>query len=146
MKATLHLQDDFFFLGEDPRGYRTMFDSTLAQYGQQAATPLTVALEATAACSGMDVVSILHKKRRTVLDFHVNAEADLAKTHPHVFERVHLHYVLTSPDAKIADLNRAIELSVTRYCPMVAMLRAAGVEITWEATLIPAEAAVMAMA
>ena len=143
MKATLHLQDDFFFLGEDSRGYRTMFDSTQAHYGQQAATPLTVALESTAACSGMDVVSILHKKRRTVTDFFVEADATRADAHPRVFESIHLHFKLTSPDATYEDLHRAITLSVENYCPMIAMFRAAGVTITWDATLIPADTPVL---
>ena len=143
MKATLHLQDDFFFLGQDDQGYRTMFDSKLAQYGQQAATPVTVTLEATAACAGMDVVAILQKKRRIVSDFSVEVEATRADTHPRVFESIHLHFKLTSPDATYKDLHRAIQLSTETYCPMVAMLRAAGVTITWDATLIPADTSVL---
>ncbi len=136
MTITLDLTDDFLFTATDADGHPTHFDSKLAANGPQAAQPMDVALQATAACSAMDAVSILRKKRRTVTGFHVTATAERQAEHPRVFTSVHLHYVLTSPDAKEKDLDRSLELSLTTYCPMVALLRAAGVDVTHTAELV----------
>lgn len=75
-----------------------------------------------AGCTAMDVISILQKKRQEVSDFVVNVTAERANEHPKVFTRALITYKITGNGVDEAAVRRAIELSVTRYCPANAML------------------------
>ena len=81
------------------------------------------------ACSAYDVVSILAKSRQRVTDCHVELDAERADAVPAVFTRVHMHYVVRGHDVKPAAVERAVSLSVEKYCSATAMLRP-GVSIT----------------
>jgi putative redox protein len=70
----------------------------------------------------MDVISILRKKRQQVTDFKVAVEADRADEHPKVFTAIRVHYTITGTDVDAKAVERAIELSETKYCPAQAML------------------------
>jgi putative redox protein len=82
-----------------------------------------------AGCTGMDVISILRKKRQKITDFEVHVRANRASDHPHVFTDIHVIYEVTGHDVDEAAVKRAIELSEDKYCPAHAMLRKAA-EIT----------------
>jgi putative redox protein len=137
MEATLELVDGAMRLeGRNARGQSTFFDADPAVGGHDsAARPLEVFLQAMMACTAMDVLSILRKKRRTVTAFRMRAEAEREEQHPRVFRRIHLVYEVVSPDATEQDVQRAIELSQTTYCSASIMVRRSGCTITWEAHL-----------
>lgn len=137
MKATLELADGAMRLvGRNERGQLTAFDADPSVGGRDTAPrPLEVFLQALMACTAMDVLSIIRKKRKTVTAFRLSAEAQRAAEHPRVFTRIHLRYELTSPDATEQDLHRAIELSQGTYCSASIMVRRSGCEISWEAHL-----------
>ncbi|MCS6966364.1 MAG: OsmC family protein [Candidatus Kapabacteria bacterium] len=141
MKATLELVDAAMrFEGRNERGQSTSFDADPAVGGRDsAARPMEVLLQAVMACTAMDVLSIVRKKRRTVIAFRIVAEAERAAEHPKVFTRIHLRYELTSPDAAEQDLYRAIELSQGTYCSASIMVRRSGCSITWEAHVLRPE-------
>ncbi len=80
-------------------------------------------------CTAMDVISILQKKRQQVTAFEVRVHVERAEEHPRVFTKMDLAYIVTGKAVDQAAVERAIELSVTKYCPAQAMLREV-VEIT----------------
>jgi putative redox protein len=80
-------------------------------------------------CTGSDVISILTKKRVKLDDFEINIETEVSEQHPQVFTKLHLEYVFYGKDIIAKDVERAIELSQTKYCGVTAMLEKA-VEIT----------------
>lgn len=80
-------------------------------------------------CTGSDVVNILQKKRVPVKDFEINITADVTETHPQVFTKLHVEYVFYGDKIPEADVERAIELSQTKYCGVTKMLEKA-MEIT----------------
>lgn len=80
-------------------------------------------------CTGSDVVSILQKKRINLEDFEINIETEVSEGHPQMFTRLHLEYVFYGKDINVKDVERAIELSQTKYCGVTAMLEKA-VEMT----------------
>ncbi len=93
--------------------------------GSNAATrPKELVLVALGGCTGSDVVSILQKKRVRLDGFEVRLTAEQAEEHPQVFTSIHVEYVFFGQDIKTADVERAIELSETKYCSVSAMLRA----------------------
>ena len=75
-----------------------------------------------AGCTAMDVISILQKKRQEVSEFVVDVKAERANEHPKVFTRALITYRISGQEVDEAAVKRAIELSVTRYCPANAML------------------------
>lgn len=76
-------------------------------------------------CTGSDVASILGKKKIKLDNFEINITADSADEHPQVFTRMHLEYVFYGKNLPIKDIERAIELSLTKYCSVTAMLQKA---------------------
>lgn len=87
--------------------------------------PLELMAVSLAGCTGMDVISILQKKRQDITDFTVEIEVEQADSHPHVFTLIRVNYVITGKDVDPKAVERAIELSATRYCPASAMLEKA---------------------
>lgn len=86
-----------------------------------------------AGCTGMDVISILTKKRQEVSAFEVQVDVDQAKDHPHVFTHIRVKYIITGVGVDPKAVERAIDLSSSRYCPASAMLeKAAAIEHSYE--------------
>ena len=73
----------------------------------------------------MDVASILKKKRVPLDNFNIDVSADMTDEHPKVYTKIHLEYVFYGKDIKESDVERAIELSLTKYCGVTAMLEKA---------------------
>ncbi len=85
--------------------------------------PKELILLGLAGCTGSDVISILKKKRVQLNDFEINIEAEIADEHPQVFTKINLEYVFYGSEIKKEDVERAIELSQTKYCSVSAMLK-----------------------
>jgi len=75
-----------------------------------------------AGCTAMDVISILEKKRTKVTAFDVTVHAQRAEEHPKVFTQAEIVFRLTGTNIDPTAVERAIELSSTKYCPAHAML------------------------
>lgn len=76
-------------------------------------------------CTGSDVTSILAKKKIKLDGFEINISADVADEHPQVFTKMHLEYVFYGKNLPGKDIERAIDLSLTKYCSVTAMLQKA---------------------
>ncbi len=107
-------------------GFAVHFDSG---EGRTAASPVDTLLAALAACSAMDVVSILAKKRQGFDRYEVHVRGDQREGYPQVFTRIDLIHELEGPTIDAAAVRRSIELSATKYCPINAMLAAGDTEI-----------------
>lgn len=113
-------------------GHDIPLDASLAAGGQDSgASPKGLLLSALGCCSGIDVVSILEKMRVALDGFEVEASAELTEEHPKVFKSIHLRYVFRGKDLEMAKLEKAVNLSLDRYCGVSAMLAKAA-PITWE--------------
>jgi putative redox protein len=88
--------------------------------------PSELILVGLAGCTAMDVISILEKKRQQVSAFEVKAHGERAPSHPMKFTSFLVEYVVTGKDIDSAAVERAVELSETKYCTVMATLRAAG--------------------
>jgi putative redox protein len=75
-----------------------------------------------AGCTGMDVISILKKKRQEVNAFEVKVHAVRATTDPKIFTEMEIEYVVTGKAIDFKAVERAVELSETKYCSAQAML------------------------
>src|SRR2546430_7640825 len=84
--------------------------------------PPRLLLLALAGCTAMDVISILRKKRQQVSGLSVEVQGSRADQHPRVYTRIEVLYRVRGQNVDPRAVARAIELSVTRYCPVIAML------------------------
>lgn len=112
---------------------------TSAEFGgaDDGLRPIELVLVGLAGCTAMDVISILQKKRQEVTGFEVQAHADRATEHPKVFTHVVLEFVVTGKNIDREAVERAVELSSTKYCSAQAMLIKA-VEIEHKITIVEA--------
>jgi len=111
---------DLRFIGVADSGFPVRMSSPSGP--DAGAGPVELTLMALAACTAMDVISILLKKQEDVAEFHVQAHAERATSYPKVISGAVLEYVVTGKAIREASLRRAIELSVEQYCPVHAML------------------------
>ena len=63
------------------------------------------------------------EKESVLLDgFEIRLSAEAREEHPQIFTSIHIEYLLTGDNIPKADVERAIDLSTTKYCPVSAML------------------------
>jgi putative redox protein len=112
------------FAGKTDSNHWVMMDGPEEFGGSDAGTrPKELILLALGGCTGSDVVSILRKKRVPLAGFEIQFTAELAEEHPQVFKSIHMDFVFRGDGIKAADVERAIELSETKYFAVNAMLR-----------------------
>ncbi|MGI1822495.1 OsmC family protein [Exiguobacterium sp. TRN 1102] len=85
--------------------------------------PTEMLLHATASCTGIDIVSILHKMRQPIEEFEMKIDGVRATDHPKRFTAIHILYILKG-ELSEKQVRRAIELSVERYCSVSHSLNA----------------------
>lgn len=139
MRAKVIWNGDMSFTGTADSGFTLPLDAYSTAGGHEAGfRPTELIAIGLAGCTGMDVISILKKKRQDVTAFEVHAKVLRAEEHPKVFTHIELEYIVTGRDVDPAAVERAVQLSEERYCPSIAMLRKAA-EITRKITLLQAE-------
>ncbi len=84
--------------------------------------PHLLLLLALAGCTAMDVISILRKKRQQVSGLNVEVHGRRADQHPKVYTQIEVLYRVQGNHVDPQAVERSIELSKTRYCPVIAML------------------------
>ncbi len=87
--------------------------------------PKELLLLALAGCTASDVVTILEKKKVNLEGFEINIKADMQEEHPQVYTIINLEYVFYGNSIPKEAVERAIELSQTKYCSVTAMLQKA---------------------
>lgn len=98
--------------------------------GNAGPRPVEMLLVGQAGCTGMDVLSILEKKRQVVTSYEVSVTArQRDDRQPAVYTSADVVHRVEGPDLEEAAVRRAIELSATKYCSVAAMLSAGTVEI-----------------
>jgi putative redox protein len=125
------------FVGLTESGHWVNVDGPPQFGGSSAAIrPKELILISLGACTGSDVVSILQKKRVRLNGFEVKLKAQVAEEHPQVYTKIHIEYVFYGENLSKADLERAIDLSQNKYCPVSAMLKNS-VELTNSYVILP---------
>lgn len=122
--------EGMLFSAHTPSGHTLTID-TLPQNGgtDSGPHPLELLLVALASCTGMDTISILRKKRQTVTHYTINVYANQAQSYPHIYTEILVEHVVGGENVDPAAVARSIELSITKYCPVHALLsRATRVE------------------
>ena len=123
MRATIERISGISLVGKSDSNHWVPMDSLTSVGGTDAATsPMQLVLLGLGGCSAMDVLSILGKKRVQLDDFRLDMEAERAEEHPQVFTKIDMKFIFTGKNIAKEAVERAIELSVTKYCSVMKML------------------------
>lgn len=120
-KATIHYAGDEFFIGTSPSGHAQAIDTKGDRHS--APTPMEMLLVAVGACTAVDVISIMQKKRQNVTDYRVEVTGARRDEHPRAFTAFHIHHIVYGHNVSEQALARAIELSDEKYCSVAATVR-----------------------
>jgi len=123
MTAQATLEMGMRFVAESGSGHHVTLDADEHGGGQNAGfRPMELLLAGLAGCTGMDVISILRKKRQQVTAYEVHATGRRAEDYPMVFVEISVEHVVTGHHLQAEAVARAIQLSEERYCGAGAML------------------------
>lgn len=112
------------FIGTDEAGHSVVMDARSEYKGEGSGVrPVELVLHGLAGCTGMDVISILEKKRQDVrgIEIVITGEQRVDE-YPKIYSRIHVEYVVTGYGVDTKAVERAIELSETKYCAVGGML------------------------
>jgi len=113
--------DELQFVARAGSGPAVVMDSSDSGGG---AGPMELLLMGTAGCTGMDVISILKKKRLNVAGFKINISGKRAGKYPKRYTDIHIAYVVYGMGLKPQGVKQAIDLSEKKYCGAMASLNA----------------------
>ena len=102
-------------------GFPVSFDTRAPDEGGVGPSPTEAVLAALAACTSMDVASIMRKKRQRIERYQIAVTAEKADEHPQVFTSIVVEHQIVG-DVSADAVRRSVELSATSYCPVSAML------------------------
>ncbi len=97
-------------------------------------SPVDALLSALAACTAVDVVDILAKRRTPLEALEIEAVGDRSEGTPGRLTRVELVYRMRGAGVERAHAERAVELAVTKYCSVRDSLDPA-MPVTWRVEL-----------
>ena len=115
--------DAFHLVATNANGQTAHIDNAPEEGGENLGVrPMEMVAMAAAGCSSMDVLSILEKQRQRVTAYRVGVDAErVTEQPPAVFKRLKLHFTLEG-DVEPEKVQRAIELSLGKYCSVSRML------------------------
>lgn len=115
------------FAGGDPAGPSIQIDADNAT----APGPMLLLLLAAASCTASDIVLILEKMRQPLASFSMEASGTRREQQPRRYVAMHFVYRCRGEGLDDAKVRRAVELSVEKYCSVMATL-ANDTEITYD--------------
>jgi putative redox protein len=127
VEAKVILVKDMQFAGKATSGHTLTMDADDEAGGKNAGfRPMELLLVGFGGCSGMDVISILRKKRQQVTGLEINVKGEKADSYPKIYKEVHIEYVVKGKGVEKEAVERAIALSLEKYCSVGATLAKAG--------------------
>jgi putative redox protein len=139
MEAKVTWKGQMSFEGSAETGFTLPLGADLIVGGNNDGfRPMELIAIGLAGCTAMDVISILQKKRQEITGFEVCVDAERASEHPKVFTYIKVLYNIEGHQVDPAAVERAMELSATKYCPAQAMLsKAVEIELAYTITETP---------
>ena len=136
--------DGLSFVAHTGTGHEITLDAGESSGGgNNGPRPTETLLVALAACGAMDVISILKKMRQDVVRYTVRAVGHQATEHPKKFTTIDITHQVAGVDIQEASVRRAIQLSISRYCPVYATV-APGVVVNERYEILDAEGCAVA--
>ena len=127
VEARVRLVSEMQFDGTASSGHSLVMDADDAAGGRNKGfRPMELLLVGFGGCTGMDVISILRKKRQNVSGLEMNVKGAKSDDYPKIYREVHIEYVVKGKGVQQDAVERAIKLSLDKYCSVGATLAKAG--------------------
>src|SRR5881398_768902 len=127
-KATIYFASNDLFVGLTPSGHAQAIETDSAR--KRAASPMELLLIALGSCTGIDVISILKKKRQKVTDYRIEVSGERREEFPRSYTRLNVKHIIRGRGLSEPAVARAIELSDQKYCSGAATLRGSAEIVT----------------
>ncbi|RED50603.1 OsmC family protein [Seonamhaeicola aphaedonensis] len=124
VKVTTKWLGDIKFESTNPSGHNLFIDAGEESGGKgEGFRPKALMLSGLAGCSGIDVAALIKKMKLNVDDFTIEIDANLTEEHPKYYDNVLMSFHFYGPDLNEKKLQRAVDLSVEKYCGVMEMFR-----------------------
>lgn len=122
------------FIGESESGNVLTMDAGADNGGLGLGqSPMDLLLMGAGGCASIDVVMILQKGRKDITDCVVQVSGNRAEEMPRFYTDIHMHFVVSGKDLKDSAVERAVKLSMDKYCSASATLaKCADLTYDWE--------------
>jgi len=138
MQARVKWLDHMSFVAESGSGHSIVIDGSPEHGGRNLGIrPMESVLIGLGSCSAFDVVLILKKSRQQIEDCEVLIDAERSDDVPAVFTKVEMKYRVKGDDLSDTQVERAVKLSVEKYCSVVKMLEST-VDISYSVEILTA--------
>jgi len=112
------------FESSNPSGLNLTIDAGPDDGGEgKGLKPKALMLSALAGCSGLDVAMLIKKMKLDVEEFTIDTTANLTDEHPKYYDAVIIEYHFWGGNLEEKKLQRAVDLSVEKYCGVMEMFR-----------------------
>lgn len=122
-KAKIKYTDGMQFVGEASSGHAIVMDTDTEFGGANTGLrPTELLLIGVGGCSGMDIVSVLKKKKQKLTGLEVNVNGKKAETYPQKFTDINIEFIVQGRDLSEEAVKKAVDLSMEKYCSVKATL------------------------
>ena len=123
-KITTHWKGGLTFESDNPSGKSVTMDTTIeGQNKRFGLSPKAMMLSSLAGCSALDVISTLNKMKEDIDDFKIDVSGELTDEHPKYYHTVVVDYHFYGSDLNQKKCERAVNLSIEKYCGVMEMFR-----------------------
>jgi len=123
LTATVQWTHKLHFEGETEFPASVPIDYPPPLSDNQGHKPMELVLMSLASCSGQTVISLLQKMKQDVRAFSVKAVGNRKAEHPKVYTDIHLEFVVEGSNLDSESVQKAVQFSEEKYCPVWAMLK-----------------------
>ena len=130
------LNDSLHFEAQDENGHLTHMDGAENIGGHNMGVrPMQMLIMGLGGCSAIDIVMILKKQRQVITDFSISidGEREVGKE-PSLWKDIQIHFKLKG-QIELEKAQRAVSLSVDKYCSVAKTLELAGASITYKVSV-----------
>ncbi|OGW54018.1 MAG: osmotically inducible protein OsmC [Nitrospirae bacterium RBG_13_43_8] len=111
------------FVGEASSGHAIVMDGDPEVGGHNTGLrPMELLLVGLGGCAGMDVVSILRKKKQGLTGLEVTVRGQRAENYPKKYTDIEIDFLIKGRNISEEAVRKAIDLSMNKYCSVKAAL------------------------
>ncbi|MFT5641386.1 MAG: putative redox protein [Cyclobacteriaceae bacterium] len=121
MKVKLGYKTDQEYFAINDSDNRIEIDM-LPREDKKAMSPTELLLSGVIACAAVDIVSMIKKKRKSLIEFSGEASGERRDEQPRKFTSMHIHYRIISPDLTQIDAEKIVHLAVEKYCSVASTI------------------------
>lgn len=123
VKANVKYTGGMQFLASADSGHAVVMDADADVGGSNTGSrPMELLLMGIGGCSGMDIISILKKKKQNISGLEANVSGIMADDYPHRYTAIAIEYIVRGRGVTDEAVKRAVQLSMDKYCSVKATL------------------------